>query len=306
MDDLAQSYFSLGLLLENNKHYPEAEISLKQSLEIFSRLANKPVDPYYSKLFFIYYYLGNISLTNHDTATAVETFRKTLNYGINLEMLNNKTYYKLNNQLLSEMLDVLKAKKEYSTDLRNYSYVLLERIASRLGIDSSLDNYSAILKPVSNLIAFHLDKCNSDSIRKYSSLNIIYLNPVLKITDSVSRTDPKMARYVSFFLNQISKSYLYIENFKQAEWYARLGIEKNDTITPLGNRTLALALLLSGNYTESLELFKALKKSGNFSPVKTYSQLLLEDLQNLNCAGAVPVERGAAVEAIKKLLTEKE
>ena len=98
----------------------------------------------------------------------------------------------------------------------------------------------------------------------------------------------------------LSQNYLYTQNYTQAEQSARQALEL-DTTYILAKTKLAHALLFQKRFSESETIYKELSQTVN-EENETYTQMLLNELEELEEAGVIPENCKDDVERIRKRL----
>jgi tetratricopeptide (TPR) repeat protein len=100
---------------------------------------------------------------------------------------------------------------------------------------------------------------------------------------------------------QLSWYYLFINDYAQSEQSALRALELDDTQIWV-KTNLAHALLFQNRFSEAEKIYKelSLHMRGNVP----YSQVLLEDFDELEKAGVIPEKHKADVEKIRKMLRE--
>jgi len=102
--------------------------------------------------------------------------------------------------------------------------------------------------------------------------------------------------------NNASWDYLFINDYAQAEQFARKALELDSTFL-ISKTNLAHALLFQNRFSEAAALYKELSQT-IYENNETYTKVLLNDFDDLEKAGAIPEKHKDDVEKIREILRE--
>ncbi len=330
--NLAKMLHNLALLYYDTKYYSESESLFLEAIEIDRRLAKINPKAYEFDLAMTLSNFANLYFVTNRTSESEALYQESLELFSNLTKYNPKAYEPylawtmgclahmyLNTQRISnseslflEALVIYRriAKDNPSAYESNLAETLLkvgwlyaqqEQYAEAIPfVEESLQIYRRLAQDNPMLNNKYLEALNllvrlyskTEDFSKYYENNEEWL-PFLK---TYYQTDAKAYQedYVTTLGNQ---SYCAIlkRNFPQAELYAReaLSIDPNQHWIGID---LAAALLFQGKTDDAIYYYRLLKDE--------MKDELLQALKEFENAGAIPEERKADVERIRKMLNE--
>lgn len=330
--NIASTMSKIAVLYYKIKRFSDSEAMYKEALSIYQRLADSIPQKYDSDMASTLNGLGNLyystnrfleSETMHKSALKIHRLLAIANpqvYEIELAMsLSNlgllyydSIPYTLCESMYKESLDICRRltksnPQAYEPDVARLLYNLASLYQDNNRLSESEAMYKegisirrrlAILNPMAyelslatmlNGLALLYTNTHrfteSDTLykealelrRKHASINPIYLSDVVQT------------------LGNLSINCILASQYSNAEMYAREGLSMDSTQSWIVSY-LAVSILFQGKYSESEELYRQYKDK--------QKDLFLDDFRQLSETGAIPKEREADVERIKKMLNE--
>ena len=290
LPDLAQTLNNLAILHWNTKEYAEAEKEYKEALKIRRELSAENPKAYLDKVAQTLNNLALLHVNIKEYPKALEEYNETLEIYKILAIENTKAYLDKVALILNNSAVVHRDMKKYSKALEEYEEAL--KIYRDLATENAKVYLADVALTLSNLAELHID------MKEYPKALAEY-KEALRIYKEHADENPKV--YLSdvvLTLNNLSWTCLFTKEYTQAEQYASEAL-KLDSTALRGKACIAHSLLLQGHYAEAETLYKELLQS----KVETWSAAsLLEDLEKLEQADAIPQERKVDVKIIKLLI----
>ena len=292
--DFALTLNNLAIVHEEIKEYPQALKEHEESLEIRRKLVIE--NPEY--LTDVAQTLNNIAVlhwTIKEYAKALKECEESLEIRRKLSAENPKGYLPNVATTLSNLALIHVDIKEYEKALAEYKEAL--EIYRRLVVSNpqAYSIYVAII--LSNLAELYR------TIKEYSKAMEEYKES-LEIRRELTEKNSKVyTASVVRVLNDISYCCLFTKEYAQSEQYAREALELDSTALK-AKVYLAHALLLQNRFAEAEKIYKELSKTTEQDNEKTYTQTILENLDELENADALPEERKADVEKVRKMISD--
>ena len=294
LSDIARTLGNLAILHKKRGKYQEALAEHTESLDIYRTLSTDNPKVYLPNTALT---LNNIAVLHYslkEYQKAIEEYEEALEIYRTLATDNPKTYLFYVGTLLQNLGNLYRDTNEYQKALELYNESL--DIRKKLAADNPKAHSSNVVQTLTNLADLY-EKANeyTKALEEYKE--------ALKITETLVIYNPKMySTWVEEINNYISKCYLYTKDYLQAEQYARQALELNTT--SLAKINLAHALLFQNRFPEAETIYKELSQT-ICEENETCTQILLDNLENLGKANAIPENCKTNVEKIKKMLLEE-
>jgi tetratricopeptide (TPR) repeat protein len=296
--DVAKTLSNLGGLVNTITQKREAKQHYEEALEIYRRLVVKTPRAYRFELVKAAYSTGQISVELESFKNALTTYKEALHHANLLRSEENwdihwaetvitkliQTY-----QLTANRDSVICYSKEY------YNLIL-----SVPEPDRNVRWDSKAISVSGDIALNYNAQCIADSAAAYYAKTLDHNKALLERMENTSSND--LGKIGVHYNGNAAWYALHTRQAKTAEEYARQAIEIDPSALWV-NTNLAHALLLQRRYGEAEELYRSLKKSPYEQDTsKTYADILLHDLQQLACSGAIPAEHQPEVERVKAFL----
>jgi tetratricopeptide (TPR) repeat protein len=293
---LAKKQKNLGNDYYSQKNYDEAEKHYLKSLEIYEDLENTNPKIYLSSLATILKDIGDNYLKKKNYDEAEKRYQRCIKIREDLAKENPENHLKDLATILKDIGDSYFDQKQY--DKAEKYYLRCLKIREELAKNDSDYFQSDLFDVLYSLSLTYGQLENYSAAIQYTNV----CNEVLLI----EKDKDSFKSYLEPFLVQnygsLSWYYLFTKEYAQSEQSARRVLKLDDTQTWV-KTNLAHALLFQDRFSKAEKIYKELsqiKREDN----ETFSKTLLEDFDKLGKAGAIPKERKADVEKIRKMLRE--
>ena len=288
LPDVAMSLNNLAIVHKTINQYPKALEEYKEALEIRRKLA-KDNPAYLPNVATTLNNLGSLHKATNEYPKALEEYKEALELFRKLAAEDPKNYLPDAAMTLYNLAILHKATNEYSQATKEAEEALeiYQKLASEnpraylLNLTSALVTLSSTysqLKDFPTAIK-HTNTCNDLLLKHKERLNY----------------KPRLAQNYT----NLSWYYLFTREYAKSEQSARQALEIDST--SLAKTNLAHALLFQNRFPEAEKIYKELSTT-IYEDNQTYSQTLLEDLDTLEAAQAIPEARKADMEKIRKML----
>ena len=292
--DVAQTLNNLAVLHWNLKEYEQALEEYNEALEIRRKLAVENPKVYLPD---VAQTLNNIAVVHWEVkeyANASDKYAEALKIRRDLAEENPKVYLDKVAQSLENLAILHRATKEYAKSLEEYAEAL--EINRMLAVENPKAYSRHVARTLDNLALVHLNtKEYGKALEEHEES--------LKIFRELAKENPKVYLIdVVWTLNNFSEYYLFTKEYAHAEQFAREALALDSTILH-GKIYLAHALLFQNRFAEAEKIYQELSKT-IYQDKETYAPTILESLDELEKADAIPEARKADVEKIKGMLKE--
>ena len=238
------------------------------------------------------YNLGNLHSDINEYTKALDEYEEALKIRRKLAEENPKTYLPDVANTLLNLGNLHFNINEYTKALDEYEEALI--IRRKLAEENPKAYLSDLAMTLNNLsILCQQAKDYSKSIYYLNTLNDLlhkYKDPIYY--------KPQLAQNYG----SLSWWYLFTKEYSKSEQSARQALKLNSA--SIAKTNLAHALLFQNRFSEAEAVYKELSQTIEDSN-ETYSQILLDGLNELGKANVIPAERKADVEKIKGLLQKE-
>ena len=289
--DVAQSLNNLAYLHNTIQEYPQATEEYGESMGIYKKLAEENPKAYLPDVAMTLNNLAFLHANINEHRTALEGYYEALAIYRKLTEEHPKAYLLTIAVILQNIV--------YSHFiLEDYSKVLEECSEEALAI------YRKFAEENPKTFLFNVGISLLNLAEVYQTFNkyeksLEVSQEAWDILKNLIEENQTYFPYAMLALNNISGYSLLTKKITQAEQFARQTLEYDDNIFYQIN--LAHALLLQNRYEEAEPIYRALAQALNENN-ETYTQTLLDDLEKLEKAGAIPENCKKNVEKIKEML----
>jgi len=291
--DLARALNVLGNNYQAQGNYPKAEKYYLRNLEIFEQLTKENPKVYSINLAHALMNIGNNYMYQTNYMEAEKYHLRSLEIYEQLAKENPKVY----------LLNLAKVLLNIGS---NYSYQANYMEAEKYLL-SSLNIYEQLAKENPKAYSFDLANAsltignNYREQKNYSEAEKYYLRS-LEIYEQLAKEQHGIYVNVSEVCTNFAWMYLFKKEYTQSEKLSIRAFEVNSA-NILSKTNLAHALLFQNRFSEAETIYKELSQTIMVGD-ETYTPIILEDLEDLENAGAVPEEHKDDVEKIRKMLKE--
>lgn len=304
--EVALTIHKLGCLLVDIDQKKEATEIYKEAVEIHQRLTNKSQKPSRIDLVKSAYQLANFSLKLNFYDSCVNYFKEALSH-VKVLYKQEHTYDSTVAAILSDLIQVYKLTSRTDSLIR-YSREYYDFV---LRITETKRDANWLMKTISaseSIAQGYNDLCASDSAVNNYTNALYHTNNFLQLIDYVlqngQRGDKNLIKISASYKLKASWYALHARQAYKAEQYSREALIA-DPATSSAKTNLAHALLLQNRYDEAEHLYQSFKNQPYEQDIsKTYVEVVLNELRQLACSGAIPTEHKAEVEKVKKILRE--
>jgi len=286
---VAMTLNNLAILHSVTKEYPKALEEHKEVLEIRRRLAAENPKGYMPYLATTLNNLGLLHLNINESTKALEEFEEALEILRRLAVENPKAYMPDIAMTLNNLAPLHKKTNELAKALQNYEEAL--EIYTKLAKENPQMYLSNEIKTLNILSYTYSQLKDYPAAIKYTKICVDLL---LKYKEQLNYKPALVVNY-----GNLSWYCLFTKEYAKSEQYARQALELDSA--SIAKTNLAHALLFQNSFAEAEKIYKELSQI-TYKDDQTYTQTLLEDINTLEKSAAIPKERKAEVEKIRKML----
>jgi tetratricopeptide (TPR) repeat protein len=292
LPDLATILYNLGDYYYGQNKYAQAESYYLRALKIREQLAQENSKVYSPNLANILNNLGNNYYKQKEYTQAEIYYLRALEIWEQLARENPKIYLPDLVMVLNNLRNNCNRKKEYA-QAESY-HLQAQRIQEEQLAQEHPENFPSGLYNILKLLAQTYDQM------KNYSLAVNYCQDINRL---LNKYKEKMIYKIAFPSNcgNLAYYYLFIKEYALSEQYARQALALDSSQIWI-KTNLAHALLFQNRIAEAEAIYRELSKM-LYQNNETYTPTILEDFDALEKAGAIPQERMADVERIRKQLT---
>jgi len=290
LSDVAQTLNCLAYLHQNLSEYSKANDEFEETLEIYRKLAAHNPKAYLADVAQVLNNLGFLHAISNEHQNALESYDEALGIYRKLTEEHPKAYLLTTATLLLNIAYSKALLYDYSKVLEEYNEVL------------TIYRQFEEENPKTFTFDIGITLLNLSEVRFYSGEYKKALEASIEAWDIFSNLLDENQRYLVYatsILHNISGCYLYLKEYAQAEQYARKGIELDNNVFYKIN--LAHALLLQMRYDEAEHIYIEISQTQN-EDNESYTPSILDDLEKLEKAGAIPEKCKTDVEKIRNIL----
>jgi len=273
----------LAELYRRMKRYDESEAIYKISLDTARQRAITDPKGYDNTIACIQHGLGKIFMSTNRLPESELALQEALDIYTRYAD-NNPQAYSIQVAYVKRALALL-----YYKQNRDGECIRMSESAYNIFVDNSLSiNDAAVV--ASNLAQLYSKHKKYDEYLKWSHNSLAAYQYLLEV-----KNDTSVVKKIAIRQGNLSWYSLLVKNYADAEKYARIGLATDSTLHWIATN-LAHALLFQGRLEEAKVIYRQYKEERKAT--------FLDDFKQLEEAGAIPKEREADVERIKKILNE--
>ena len=282
--DVAMTLQNFGLLYERCKDHPKALEKYEETLSIYQKLAEKNPKTYLYSVAEILQNLAYLHYKIKEYPKAIEQYEEALEIVKRLTTNNPEPYLDFTGWILNNLAEVHIIINEHSKALIEYGEAL--DIYRKLAKENPQPYLFYMAQTLNNLANLHQD------IEEYPQA-VEKCEESLEICKKLADENPETySDYVVMALHSLSWSYLFVKEYAKCEQYTRQALELDPATSPLN---LAYALLFQNRFSEAEALYQEILQDDD-------PQIIFDDLEELENAGAIPENCKTDVEKIRKML----
>jgi len=291
--DVARMQNNLGELYKSTKRYPESESAFLKALEIKKRLAKQDSSLAYevaetqNDLGNLYEEMKNYLKAEPTYHKSLETYQSVALKAQDANSADVAMVYSNLGLMYRHKKDFLKAESAQLNAIRIYEQLAL--INANKYEEKFLNSKLALIRLYGDM----LDSVHIDTIM------VKYRMQIISTCKRVSNKLPKEGNVLpgtSDICGNLSWHLLIVDSFKQAEKFARLGLQM-DTSQIWIKTNLAHSLLLQGRYSEAEKEYLSIKEIKDIDGT-LFKDEILKDFADLEKSGIT----NADIKKIKELL----
>ena len=303
LPDVAASLNNLGLTLTDLKQHNLALYDYQEAVKILRGLTLKNPDVYLPKLATLLTNLGILFKEITQYKKSEENLEESLNIYSNLALKNPGIYQHSKYNTLVLLCSVFAVQKKYKEAASGYEtlsdylssqnvYYSEDSLLAEIKINYGLGSLYEIMSDSNGKSIIYYTRAKTKKDRLYKNGTIIYNNAILKKIDSA----------LSSAYGNFSWYQLFQKKYDSSEINARRGLNIDSTQSWI-KVNLAHALLLQGKYGEAVVMYQKLRKD-IYPPdnSKTFGEIFLDDLTELENRSAIPTIRKEEISRIKAML----
>jgi len=292
LPDVAQTLNNIALLHITMNELSKAQGSYEEALAIYRRVAEENPKAYLADVAMCLQNLAFYYATTNEHLKALEGYDEALVIYRKIAEENPKAYL----QTIAIILQNIAYSHYFANGHSNIMIDCYEEV---------LDIYRKFAEENPNPFLFNVAISLQNLAEVHRNFNeyqkaLVETHEALDIFRKLAEENQDYLPHVAGALNNLAGYYLYSQEYMKSEQLAQEAIAFDSTAL-LPKINLAHALLFQNRYSEAEAIYVELSQT-ILEEDESYAQSLLDDLEALEKAGAIPEERKADVEKIREIL----